>query len=70
MRVGGWMSGRHIICTLQGILTKETAMDPILALTMIFTLAAAGWAGLVTLVAGGGIGMFLILFVVLKLLGK
>jgi hypothetical protein len=32
--------------------------------------AAAGWAFILTLVSGGGIGTFIILFIILKLLGK
>ena len=32
--------------------------------------AAAGWAALITWGLGGGIGMFLILFIILKMIGK
>jgi hypothetical protein len=39
-------------------------------LAMLIPVAAAGWAAIGTLVMGGGVGMFLVLFVVLKLLGK
>jgi hypothetical protein len=38
--------------------------------TMLPVVAAAGWAAIGTLVMGGGVGMFLVLFVILKLLGK
>lgn len=37
---------------------------------VLIPVAAAGWAALLTWGLGGGIGMFLILFVLLKLLGK
>ena len=41
----------------------------LLAMTALFV-AAAGWAAILTWVLGGGIGMFLVLFVVLKMIGK
>ncbi len=44
-------------------------MDPITA-SIVIPVAAAGWAFIMTWIAGGGIGMFLVLFVLLKLLGK
>jgi len=37
---------------------------------ILVPLAAAGWAALITWGLGGGLGMFIVLFVVLKLLGK
>jgi len=37
---------------------------------ILLPLAAAGWATLITWGLGGGIGMFLILFIILKMLGK
>jgi len=37
---------------------------------MLIPVAAAGWAALITWGLGGGIGMFIILFIILKLLGK
>ena len=37
---------------------------------VMLPLAAAGWAAILTWVAGGGIGMFLLLFVILKMFGK
>jgi hypothetical protein len=40
-----------------------------LAIMPIFV-AAAGWAFILTLLSGGGIGTFIILFIILKLLGK
>jgi hypothetical protein len=39
-------------------------------LAMLIPVAAAGWAALITWGLGGGIGMFIILFIILKLLGK
>jgi hypothetical protein len=45
---------------------KEILME---TLAMIFPLAAAGWAFLVWL-CGGGFGLALVVFVVLKLLGR
>ena len=41
-----------------------------LELAMMFPVAAAGWALIFTWLLGGGLGMFLILFVLLKMLGK
>ena len=40
------------------------------ATMLMLPVAAAGWAAIGTLVMGGGVGMFLVLFVILKLLGK
>jgi hypothetical protein len=40
------------------------------ATMLLLPLAAAGWAAIGTLVMGGGVGMFIVLFIVLKLLGK
>ena len=37
---------------------------------ILVPLAAAGWAALITWGLGGRLGMFIVLFVVLKLLGK
>ena len=37
---------------------------------LLVPVAAAGWAFIGTWVLGGGIGMFLLLFVILKVLGK
>jgi hypothetical protein len=37
---------------------------------VLIPVAAAGWAALITWGLGGGIGMFLILFIILKMLGK
>jgi hypothetical protein len=37
---------------------------------ILLPLAAAGWAALLTWGLGGGIGMFLILFIILKMIGK
>jgi hypothetical protein len=37
---------------------------------ILLPLAAAGWAALLTWVLGGGIGMFIVLFLILKLMGK
>jgi len=37
---------------------------------LLVPVAAAGWALIGTWVMGGGIGMFLLLFVILKMLGK
>jgi hypothetical protein len=39
-------------------------------LAMLAPLAAAGWALIGTWVLGGGVGMFILLFVILKVLGK
>ena len=44
-------------------------MDPITAMVML-PVAAAGWALIFTWLAGGGIGMFLLLFLLFKVLGK
>ena len=41
-----------------------------MALAIMLPVAAAGWAALITWGLGGGIGMFLILFIILKVLGK
>jgi hypothetical protein len=41
-----------------------------LEVAIMLPVAAAGWALLITWLAGGGIGMFLILFIILKMLGK
>jgi hypothetical protein len=41
-----------------------------LELAVLLPLAAAGWAFILTWLFGGGIGLFLLLFVVLKMLGK
>lgn len=37
---------------------------------ILLPLAAAGWALILTWLFGGGIGLFLLLFVILKMLGK
>ena len=39
-------------------------------LAIFLPMAAAGWALVLTWLFGGGIGLFLLLFVVLKMLGK
>ena len=39
-------------------------------LALFLPVAAAGWAFILTWLFGGGIGLFLLLFVVLKMLGK
>jgi hypothetical protein len=44
-------------------------MTPLLLLTMAPMLAAAGWAFLVWL-CGGGFGLAILVFIVLKLLGR
>ena len=41
----------------------------LLALAALFV-AAAGWAAILTWVLGGGLGMFVVLFVILKMIGK
>jgi hypothetical protein len=41
-----------------------------LMLAMTLFVAAAGWAAILTWVFGGGIGMFLLLFIILKMIGK
>ena len=41
-----------------------------MALALSLIVAAAGWAALLTWVFGGGIGMFLLLFIILKMVGK
>jgi hypothetical protein len=46
---------------------KENTMPEAMILV---PLAAAGWAALITWGLGGGLGMFIVLFVILKLLGK
>jgi hypothetical protein len=40
------------------------------ALALTLLVAAAGWALILTWLFGGGIGMFLLLFVILKMIGK
>ena len=47
--------------------TKE---NPMAELALLIPLAAAGWAALITWGLGGGIGMFIVLFIILKVLGK
>ena len=37
---------------------------------MSMPVAAAGWAFIFTWIAGGGVGMFLVLFLLLKVMGK
>jgi hypothetical protein len=39
-------------------------------LAIMLPAAAAGWAALITWLSGGGIVMFLVLFVILKMIGK
>jgi hypothetical protein len=39
-------------------------------LALLIPMAAAGWALILTWLFGGGIGMFLLLFVILKMIGK
>jgi hypothetical protein len=41
-----------------------------LELAILLPAAAAGWALILTWLFGGGIGLFLLLFVVLKMIGK
>jgi hypothetical protein len=42
----------------------------IMPLIAAMIVAAAGWAFLLTWVFGGGIGMFILLFIILKMIGK
>jgi hypothetical protein len=41
-----------------------------LALLASIFVAAAGWALILTWLFGGGIGMFILLFIILKMIGK
>ena len=41
-----------------------------LALLASIMVAAAGWAFILTWLFGGGIGMFILLFIILKMIGK
>lgn len=41
-----------------------------LTIATMMIMAAAGWALILTWLFGGGIGLFLLLFVILKMLGK
>jgi len=50
------------------VCNQEKAML-MLAIMPIFV-AAAGWAFILTLLSGGGIGTFIILFLIFKILGK
>ena len=40
------------------------------ALALSLLVAAAGWSLILTWIFGGGIGMFIVLFIILKLIGK
>lgn len=40
------------------------------ATMIMIPVAAAGWAVILTWLFGGGIGLFLLLFVILKMMGK
>jgi len=44
-------------------------IEALLAMTSI-PVAAAGWAFIFTWLAGGGIGLFLVLFLLFKVMGK
>jgi hypothetical protein len=51
-------------------LTRTQGETLMLVLALSMLVAAAGWAAILTWVFGGGIGMFLLLFIILKMIGK